>query len=100
VLHYGSTLLGAAVVVQAAWWIGRTRWLLADGLPAPLPATRPAVFWGVAVSVWLLGLAVQPFLSGSTEPQIIIVRLLELAATGGLLAVAAARTLFRDEVRR
>lgn len=90
VLHYGSTLVGAGTVLMAARYIGRTGWLL-DGGPAPvLPPTRPRLFWGVAAAVWLPGLAVQPFLAWFTEPQAIVVRLLEVGCLGLLAAGAAA----------
>jgi hypothetical protein len=91
VLHYGSTLLGAVVVLLATLRVGRTGWLL-DGRPAPtLPPARPVLFWGVAAAVWLPGLVVQPFLAWFTEPQAIIVRLLEVGCLGLLAAGLAVR---------
>jgi hypothetical protein len=92
VLHYGSTVVGAAAVVVLVVHIGRTEWLLADGRVARLPAPRPVWFWGAAAVVWVPALAIQPLLAWHDQPQTIIVRLLAVGCLG-LLAGAAATSL-------
>jgi hypothetical protein len=92
VLHYGSTVVGAAAVVVLVVHIGRTKWLTADGRVAHVPSPRPMWFWGAAVAVWLPALAIQPLLAWHDQPQTIIVRLLEVGCLG-LLAGAAATSL-------
>ncbi|GGM70112.1 DUF4184 family protein [Dactylosporangium sucinum] len=99
VLHYGSTVAGALVVLAVALHAGRTGWLR-DGVAAvPVAARRPAVFWTAALAVWVPGLAVQPFLAWFTAPQAVIVRLLELGAAGLLVAALVTRFLSDSQVR-
>ncbi|MFF5228619.1 DUF4184 family protein [Dactylosporangium sp. NPDC000521] len=88
VLHYGSTVAGALLVLAAARHIHRTRWLLADG-PAPSFPPNPRVFWSAAALIAVPGVAIQPFLTWFTEPQAIIVRLLEVGCLALLTAAAA-----------
>jgi hypothetical protein len=56
------------------------------------------VYRWTAVTVWVLGVAAQPFLRGALEPQILVVRLLIVGASG-LLAGAAASTASRRSAR-
>jgi hypothetical protein len=86
VLHYGSTVAGALLVLAAARHVHRTGWLLTAG-PAILGPAHPRRFWGVVAAVCVPGVAVQPLLAWFTEPRAIIVRLLSLGCAA-LLAAA------------
>jgi hypothetical protein len=97
VLHYGSTVAGALLVLAAARHIHRTRWLLTDGPAVPAPAD-PRRFWTVVAVICVPGVAVQPFLAWFTEPQALIVRLLELGCLA-LLAAAWTTNRYQDPAR-
>jgi hypothetical protein len=91
VLHYGSTVLGALAVLAFVVHIGRTGWLRAGGPPPVLPTARPVVFWAAVAVVLVPGVVVQPFLDWFTQPQAIIVRLLEIGGLALIVGAAAAR---------
>lgn len=87
VLHHASSVLGAVAVLMMALRIGRTGWLRCP--PAPVPPRCPRVFWPAVATVWVPGLAVQPFLAWFDQPHAIIVRLLEVGCLGLLSGAAA-----------
>ena len=91
VLFYGSTVAGAAAVLAAMVHIGRRRLLVRWHGPAPAVPTDPAWFWGTVALAWIAGSVPQPFLRGVTDPQVIVVRLLIVAALGLLAGTAAVR---------
>ncbi|MET7394766.1 DUF4184 family protein [Dactylosporangium sp. NPDC005572] len=99
VLHYGSTLVGALVVLALARHVTRTGWLRVGVATVPVAPRRPAVFWTAALVVWVPGVAVQPFLAWFTEPQAIIVRLLEVGGAGLLVAAGVVAFLSDSQVR-
>ncbi|PWU50022.1 DUF4184 domain-containing protein [Micromonospora globispora] len=83
-----STVVGAAVVVGLAVRAGRRRERV-DGVPPSAPSARPALFWGVALAVTAVGVAVLAGLPAAAMPAPALVRLLHLAAIA-LMAGAAA----------
>jgi hypothetical protein len=93
VLHLVSELVGTAVVLAAAWRIGRGRLLLAWHGPAPDVARRPALFWSVAAVAGAAAFAVAYVVPGMGDGlQVIGTRVLAAGALA-LLAGAAATAL-------
>ncbi len=93
VLQYGSTVLGAVVVLILFVRVGRTRALVAwhgdlRRVGSAAPVRQSGAFWGTAAAVVVLGVAAQPFLAGAGEVAIVYVRM--LAVVGLALLSAAA----------
>ncbi|MFR9780578.1 DUF4184 family protein [Micromonospora sp. MS34] len=88
---------GGVVVVALAVRAARGREIFV-GVRPPAPPARPAVFWGVALSVTGLGGLVLPGLPAATVTAPAGVRLLHLAALAMIAGAAAAGSLGRARV--
>ncbi|GIJ20612.1 hypothetical protein Vlu01_12360 [Micromonospora lutea] len=86
-----STLVGAGVAVVFAARLGRREAAtVGPGRGAP-PPRRPALFWGAATLVAIVGLALVPLLPGATVLAATIVRSLHVAGLALLAGAVAVR---------